>query len=165
MVLADPEGSSLFSKVVHGVCYTIEQSERKLRRHRYDTIVEGIGLDRVTANLKSGLHLIDDSIRVTDQEAVDMAHVLRSKEGLFVGSSSALNCVAACKVALSLPPNSRVVTVITDSGTRYISRFWNAEYATAHYRVQWPESNERAYERVMASIYGRVNTSFANVLI
>lgn len=163
-MLADPEGSSLHSKIVHGVCYTVEQSEKKLRRHRYDTIVEGIGLDRVTANLKSGLHLIDDAIRVTDQEAVDMAHVLRKLEGLFVGSSSALNCAAACKVALSLPPNSRVVTVITDSGTRYLSRFWNADYAAKHYRVQWPKSDDEAYERVMASIHGREATSVPNIL-
>ena len=165
MVLGDPEGSSLFSKIVHGVCYTTEQSERKLRRHRYDTIVEGIGLDRVTANLQSGLHLIDDAIRVTDQEAVDMAHVLRKMEGLFVGSSSALNCVAACKVAVSLPPNSRVATVITDSGTRYMSRFWNAEYATSHYRVQWPSSDEEAYERVMASIHGKASASEPAILM
>jgi cysteine synthase A len=48
--LADPPGSSLYNKVKHDVCYTKEQAETKLRRHRYDTIAEGIGLDRVTAN-------------------------------------------------------------------------------------------------------------------
>ena len=34
----------------HGVVYAPEQSESRLKRHRYDTIVEGVGLGRLTAN-------------------------------------------------------------------------------------------------------------------
>ena len=49
-MLADPTGSSLRSKVLYNVCFTSQQSERSLRKHRYDTIVEGVGLDRVTRN-------------------------------------------------------------------------------------------------------------------
>ena len=40
-------------------------------RCRYDTVIEGVGIDRVTANLKHAR--IDDAFRVTDQEAVCMA--------------------------------------------------------------------------------------------
>jgi cysteine synthase A len=35
IVLVDPPGSSLYNRVKHGVCYTPQQAERKLRRHRY----------------------------------------------------------------------------------------------------------------------------------
>ena len=64
-VLADPPGSSLFHWAKHGVCWAPQQAERRVRKHRYDTIAEGIGLDRITANL--GEALIDDAIRVADQ--------------------------------------------------------------------------------------------------
>ena len=43
----------------------------------------------------------------------------------FAGSSSALNLVAACRVARSLPPHSVIVTIVCDSGLRHLSRFWN----------------------------------------
>ena len=38
------------TQVAHGVAYACEQSESRLRKHRYDTIVEGVGIDRLTAN-------------------------------------------------------------------------------------------------------------------
>ena len=41
--LADPPGSSLYNKVKHGVCYASQQAEKVVRKHRYDTIAEGIG--------------------------------------------------------------------------------------------------------------------------
>ena len=61
---------------------------RSVRRHRYDTIADGIGLDRVTANFREAR--VDDAIRVADQDALVMAHYLLRFEGLFLGSS----CVA-----------------------------------------------------------------------
>lgn len=58
IVLVDPPGSSLFNKVKYGVAYAAQQSEQKLRRHRYDTLAEGIGLDRITANFGLGCESI-----------------------------------------------------------------------------------------------------------
>ena len=75
-VLADPQGSALYTRVRHGVLYTKEQSEREFERVRYDTVTEGIGLTRLTANIKSGLKFIDDSEKITDQEAVRMAQFI-----------------------------------------------------------------------------------------
>ena len=89
--LADPQGSALHSKVRHGVCYNIKQAERSVRRHRYDTIADGIGLDRVTANFREAR--VDDAIRVADQDALVMAHYLLRLAGCS-GSSSALNCAS-----------------------------------------------------------------------
>ena len=97
-------------------------------RHRYDTIADGIGLDRVTANFREAR--VDDAIRVArvdDQDALVMAHYLLRFEGLFLGSSSALNCVAALRAGAELPAGSTVVTVLCDGGARYLSRFWNRE--------------------------------------
>jgi len=76
VVLVDPPGSSLYNKIKFGVAFAEEQRERLLRRHRYDTIAEGVGLDRVTSNFALGVErkVITDAIRVTDQEMVDMAH-------------------------------------------------------------------------------------------
>jgi cysteine synthase len=69
IILADPTGSSLLSKVKYNVCYTAQQSERKIKKHRYDSIVEGVGLDRITKNFN--LAVIDDAYSVTDQEVLD----------------------------------------------------------------------------------------------
>ena len=53
--LADPQGSGLANRVNHGILYTKEMQESRLRRHRYDTIVEGVGLCRQTHNFAKAL--------------------------------------------------------------------------------------------------------------
>lgn len=142
IVLVDPPGSSLYNKVKYGVAYVSEQSERVLKRHRYDTLAEGIGLDRVTQNLTLGLGCISDAVRVQDQEAVDMAHWLLRNEGLFVGSSSAMNIVGAVRVASGLQPGKRVVTVACDNGERHLSRFWNRDFIVGERGLIWPGRDE-----------------------
>ena len=104
IVLADPPGSSLLNKVQYNVCYTVQQAETKVKKHRYDSIVEGVGLDRVTANFT--LADIDSAMSVSDQEVVDTAHWLLQNEGLFVGSSSALNVAVAIHTAKRLDKHS-----------------------------------------------------------
>ncbi len=170
VVLVDPPGSSLYNKIKHGVAYAPQQSERSLRRHRYDTLAEGIGLDRVTENFglgcddiawesssdstctsfkdrialrtKSGIEIgsttissislpqsptfkskiVDDAIRISDQQAVYMAHYLLRHEGLFVGSSTAMNIAGAMMVASKMQAGCNVVTVVCDGGQRHTSR-------------------------------------------
>lgn len=139
VVLADPQGSSLFHRVRDGVCFTIEQRERKQKKHRYDTIVEGVGLDRVTANFENAQ--IDSAERISDQEVVDTAHWLLEHEGLFVSSSSALNIAASVRVAKRLGPGHRIVTIICESGQRHYSRFYNPEYL-AECGLQWPDESD-----------------------
>ncbi|EQC41797.1 cysteine synthase A [Saprolegnia diclina VS20] len=131
VILADPPGSSLYNKVRHNVCYAPQQSERTVKRHRYDTIAEGIGIDRLTANFAKAR--IDDAYRVTDQEAIDMSRYLLLEEGIFVGSSSAMNCVAAVRAAQKLGPGHVVVTMLCDSGQRHLTKFWNE----AHLAEVW----------------------------
>jgi cysteine synthase A len=137
VVLVDPPGSALYHAIEHGIAYAPQQRERSLKRHRYDTLAEGIGLDRLTQNLTESMDCIDTAIRVSDQEAVDMAHFLLRTEGLWVGSSSAMNVVGAVRTALDLPTDSRVVTVICDAGQRHVTRFWNKDFIL-EWGLKWP---------------------------
>ncbi len=50
VVLIDPPGSSLFNKVKRGVLYTRHEAEGKRLKNPFDTITEGIGINRITAN-------------------------------------------------------------------------------------------------------------------
>lgn len=124
VVLADPQGSGLYNKIRHGVMYSPAEKEGTRRRQQVDTMVEGIGITRITQNFEAARTLIDDAVRVTDEQALRMARWLVEHDGIFVGSSSAVNCVAAVVTALKMPKGSRVVTILCDSGTRHLSKFW-----------------------------------------
>lgn len=124
IVLADPEGSGLYNRVKYGVMFDAKEREGTRRRQQVDTIVEGIGVNRVTANFEVGRELVDDAYKVSDEEAIRMGRWLVEKDGIFVGSSSAVNCVAAVKLARELGPGHRIVTILCDSGTRHLSKFW-----------------------------------------
>jgi cysteine synthase A len=142
IVLVDPPGSVLYHKIQDGIAYTPQQAERVLKRHRYDTIAEGIGLDRLTRNMTAGLDYIDEAVRVTDQEALDMAHWILQHEGLWVGSSSAMNLVGAIRTAATLPPESVVVTMVCDAGSRHVTRFWNRQFCQ-DWGLVWPGDEPR----------------------
>ena len=124
VILADPQGSGLYNKIKYGVMFSSTEAEGTRRRHQVDSIVEGIGINRLTANFSAGMNSIDDAIKVNDLQAMRMARWLVEKEGLFVGASSAVNCVAAAQVAKQMEPGSRIVTILCDSGTRHLSKFW-----------------------------------------
>ncbi|GAV28399.1 hypothetical protein PMKS-001870 [Pichia membranifaciens] len=124
VVLADPQGSGMYNRVKYGVMYDGVEKEGTRRRHQVDTIIEGIGLNRVTHNFLQGEHCIDDAVRVTDEQAVRMARFLSSNDGLFVGSSSSINAVAAVKIAKTAKKGSKIVIIACDSGTRHLSKFW-----------------------------------------
>ncbi|OAL55724.1 PALP-domain-containing protein [Pyrenochaeta sp. DS3sAY3a] len=127
VVLADPPGSGLFNRVKYGVMFDPKEKEGTRRRHQVDTIVEGIGINRVTHNFDIGRELIDDAIRVNDDQAIAMARWLVEHDGIFIGSSSAVNCVAATKLARTLGPGHRIVTILCDSGARHLSKFWKSQ--------------------------------------
>lgn len=130
VVLCDPEGSGLYNKVKHGVMFDRKEAEGTKRRHQVDTVVEGIGINRLTHNMELGLPVISDAFRVTDAEAVAMSRYLVQNDGLFLGSSSACNLVACIKLARKMgwSDGQRIVTILCDSGTRHYSKFWNDDY-------------------------------------
>ena len=93
VVLADPQGSGLYNRIKHGVMFHAKEREGTRRRNQIDTVIEGIGLTRSTANFEVGRELIDDAVKVTDDQARAMARWLVEKDGIFIGSSSAVNCM------------------------------------------------------------------------
>lgn len=125
VVLADPPGSALYNRVEHGVCYASQQQERSARRHRYDTIMEGVGCDRMTDNFEAAQ--VDEAHRVSDEESVKMARFLLEHDGIFVGGSAAMNCVAAVRVARKMGPGCTIVTVLCDGGQRYLNSVYADE--------------------------------------
>ena len=92
IVIADPQGSGLYNWVKYGVLFDTLEREGMRRREQVDTIVEGIGMNRVTENFQAGREGINDAVKVTDGQALGMARWLVERDGLFVGSSSAVNC-------------------------------------------------------------------------
>ena len=115
-VLADPQGSALYRWVKSG----------ELKPEGPGSIAEGIGIGRVTANLKDAP--IDDAVHVTDAEAVGMVYRLLREEGLFLGSAAGVNVAGALKVAREMGPGHRVATILCDGGHKYQSRLYNREW-------------------------------------
>lgn len=116
--IADPPGSVLYAY----------KKEGQLTRTGDSSITEGIGQGRLTDNLAPDWDLIDDAIHVPDSETIEMVYRLLDEEGIFVGASSALNVVAAVKMAKQLGPGKKIATVICDGAARYQSRLFSKKW-------------------------------------
>jgi len=114
-VLADPMGSGLYSYAKTG--------EIKMEGN---SITEGIGNSRVTANME-GVP-IDDAIQIDDKEAIRVIYQLLQKDGLFMGGSVGINVGAAVALAKEMGPGHTIVTILCDGGARYQSRLYNREW-------------------------------------
>jgi cysteine synthase A len=81
--------------------------------------IQGIGASFVPGILNRSV--LDDIIQVRDEDATATARRLAREEGLLVGVSSGANVFAACQVAETRPADQVVVTVLCDTGERYLS--------------------------------------------
>jgi cysteine synthase A len=81
--------------------------------------IEGVGIG-YTPPLWDG-SLVDEIVAVPTEDAKAMARRLAREEGLFGGTSSGANMSAALQVAERLGPNATVVTLMADSGLKYVS--------------------------------------------
>ena len=81
--------------------------------------IQGIGAGFVPKVLNRSI--LDKVITITDEEAYQTTKQLAKKEGLLVGISAGANVFAAQKVAAELSPEQNVVTVLCDTGERYLS--------------------------------------------
>jgi cysteine synthase A len=117
-VLADPPGSSLYEFIRNGV----------VKATGSGSITEGIGIGRITANMQDAP--IDDAVHIQDPETVRFVYRLLREEGLFVSSTSGINVAAAVRVARELGPGHTVVTILCDTGSKYLSRLFNREWLT-----------------------------------
>ena len=128
LVLADPPGSALAAAVTRGVAHGPADGEGTRRTHQVDTITEGVGLNRLTPAFAAVLPSLDGAVSVPDAAAVEMSRFLLAHDGLFLGSSSAVNLCGAVAVARALGPGHTVVTLACDGGGRHLSKFWDQAY-------------------------------------
>ncbi|HKU98754.1 MAG TPA: cysteine synthase A [Vineibacter sp.] len=115
IALADPMGAALYS------WYT-----RKELKAEGNSITEGIGQGRVTANLE-GVD-VDLAYQITDEEALPYIFDLIQNEGLVLGSSSAINIAGAVRLAKEMGPGKTIVTILADGGQRYQSKLFNPDF-------------------------------------
>ena len=113
--LADPEGAALFEYYAHGELKSSGNS-----------ITEGIGQGRITANLE-GLK-IDRPYQIPDSEALPYVFDLLEHEGLCLGGSSGINVAGAVRLARDLGKGKTIVTVLCDYGNRYQSKLFNPDF-------------------------------------
>jgi cystathionine beta-synthase len=112
MVLADPVGSVLAPYVKSGVL--IEAGS---------WVVEGIGEDFIPPN--ADLSLVKRAYSIPDSDSLMTARALLAKEGILAGSSSGTLLAAALRYCREQTKPKRVVTLVCDSGNKYLSKFYN----------------------------------------
>ena len=115
MGLADPMGAALYS------FYTTGEFKSE-----GDSITEGIGQGRITANLEG--FTPDFCARIPDDEALPIVFDLLAEEGLCLGGSSGVNIAGAMRMARKMGPGHVIVTILCDYGTRYQSKLFNPEF-------------------------------------
>ena len=118
VILADPVGSGLADWIETG---TVGPSA--------DYLVEGIGSSTPPANLDR--HVIDEAVRISDEESFETARRCIRDEGLLVGGSAGTNIAAALRVATRDGIDGPVVTVGCDSWDRYRGQAWLAAGSAA----------------------------------
>lgn len=118
IALSDPHGAALYSYYACG--------ELKAEG---SSVAEGIGQGRITANLEGAP--IDTQFRISDEEGLEWVRRLLAEEGLCLGLSSGINVAGAVRLARELGPGKRIATILCDTGFRYLSTLYNAEWLKA----------------------------------
>jgi cystathionine beta-synthase len=115
MVLADPEGSILAPLVNEG---------KKITPGSW--LVEGIGEDFVPAFCD--LSRVSAAYTISDAESIQTARMLLEKEGIMAGSSSGTLLAAALRHARAQKEKKRILTLVCDTGNKYLSKIYNPEW-------------------------------------
>ena len=113
--VSDPMGAAMHNYFKHGEL-----------KSEGTSITEGIGQGRITKNIEGAP--IDDAYQISDNEAVQICFDLLKEEGLCLGGSSGINVAGAIRMAKELGPGKTIVTVLCDSGTRYMSKLFNPAF-------------------------------------
>ena len=113
--VADPMGAAMYSYFKTGEL-----------KSEGTSITEGIGQGRITKNIDGAP--IDDAYQITDAEALPIVFDLLKDEGLCLGGSSGINVAGAIRMAQEMGPGHTIVTILADSGTRYMSKMFNPAF-------------------------------------
>ncbi|KAG7732003.1 hypothetical protein KL948_002201 [Ogataea haglerorum] len=93
-----------------------------------ESFVEGIGKLGLVDNIRDVLTLANDSLQISDIEALNTIYRLIEEEDLRVGASAGVNVAAAIKVSDSLPPGSNIVTIIPDAVDIYAKKVFSKQW-------------------------------------
>ncbi len=115
IALTDPHGAALFNFYECGEL-----------RSEGNSVAEGIGQGRITANLDGAP--IDTQFRISDEDGMVWVRRLLADEGLCLGLSSGINVAGAVALGRRLGPGSRVATILCDTGFRYLSTIYNPDW-------------------------------------
>jgi len=113
--LADPKGSALYNFI-----------KFKELKSEGNSITEGIGSSRITANFKEAP--IDNAISIDDFDALTTIFKLIENEGLSLGTSSGINVAGAIRLAKELGPDKTIVTILCDKSDKYHSKLFNKDF-------------------------------------
>ena len=113
---ADPRGAAMYEWFKNGVAKSTPGG----------SITEGIGLGRVTPIIETAK--VDDAFLIPDEESVRVIYDLLEHEGLCLGGSTGVNVAGAIRLAKQLGPGKTIVTLLCDSGNRYLSKLFNPEF-------------------------------------
>lgn len=120
-IMPDPIGS---------IYYAYFKSGKVPHGGNCNYLVEGIGEDHLA--LAMDFSVVDDVMPVKDKDAFDVARLLARREGMLVGGSSGANMWGALEIAKSLKEPAVIVTVLPDSGIKYLSKMFDDEWMKAH---------------------------------
>lgn len=120
IILADPQGSILAPLVITG----------KKPDNIGSWFVEGIGEDFVPEICN--LDLVTAAYSISDRESFEAARDLLLLEGIMAGSSTGTLLAAARKYCRSQSEEKRVVTLVCDTGNRYLRKVYNSEWLRSH---------------------------------
>jgi cysteine synthase A len=118
IALSDPHGAALYNYYAHGEL-----------KSEGSSVAEGIGQGRITANLEGAP--IDTQFRISDHDGYAWVRRLLDEEGLCLGLSSGINVAGAVALAKHLGPGNRIATILCDTGFRYLSTLYDAEWRQA----------------------------------
>lgn len=128
VIAGDPQGS----------LYTGYSKTRTLGEG-YPYKVEGIGGDKIPSTI--WFDWVDEFRQVPDRDAFAMARRLAREEGMLVGGSAGLNVALALEIAREVDdPAACVVTILCDTGERYLSKLFNDEWMQENQLLEVPRT-------------------------
>jgi len=130
MIVADPEGSIVVHYVKTG----------EVKREVGTWTVEGIGEDFIPP--VCDLSRVSDAYAIPDAEAFATARLVLKREGILAGSSSGTLIAAALRYCRSRTSPERVVTLVCDSGNKYLSKMYNDFWMTDQGFIERPKKGD-----------------------